>query len=181
MNSELNHILQGGYFNRTLRDWQSTNTNISQSSLILPLFIHENDNCDEEIPSLPDVRRLGVNNLHKFLEPIVDNGLKCVLLFGVIDNKNHKDSNGSFADHAENPVVRAIPLLKKWFPELMIACDVCLCAYTDHGHCGIFNEQYRDSLSIDLSESLDQRRSVERIASVALGYARAGADIVAPR
>ena len=98
MNDNFNHILQSGYFTKTLRDWQSTNTNITPSTLILPIFIHENDDCDEDIPSLPELKRFGVNKLNAYLQPIVNNGLRTVLLFGVIERKENKDANGTFAD-----------------------------------------------------------------------------------
>ena len=176
----LNHVLQGGYFNKTLREWQSTNTNVTPANFIFPLFIHENDNCHEEIPSLPEVKRFGINRLKDYLEPIVANGLKCVLLFGVIDNSSLKDEVGSFADNPKNPVIRAIPLLKSWFPSLTIACDICLCAYTSHGHCGVFHEDDNKPGHLDVSELINREKSVERIASMALACAKAGADIVAP-
>lgn len=66
-------------------------------------------------------------------------------------------------------MVEALPHLRKWFPALLLACDVCLCPYTDHGHCGILNEQY-----------LDNAASTKRIAEVSLAYAKAGAHIIAP-
>lgn len=177
---KLNHVLQSGYFNKTLREWQSMNTNITASSLMLPIFVHENDDCDQEIPSLPEVRRLGINKLEGFLRPLVENNLKSILLFGVIENESVKDVHGSFADHPNNPVTRAIPLIRNIFPELTIACDVCLCAYTNHGHCGVFNQTSVDSCNIDLTQVLDRETSVKRIASMALAFAKAGADVVAP-
>ena len=176
----LNHVLQGGYFNKTLREWQSMNTNIKATNLMLPIFIHEDDDCNQEIPSLPEVKRLGINKLEEFLRPLVENKLKSILLFGVIENEANKDAQGSFADHPNNPVTRSIPLIRKWFPELTIACDVCLCAYTNHGHCGTFYEKNIDSCNIDLTQVLDREVSVKRIASMALAFAKAGADVVAP-
>lgn len=177
----LNHVLQGGYFNKTLREWQSINTSITASNLILPIFIHEDDECEQDIPSLPEVKRFGINKLQNFLKPLVENNLKCVLLFGVIEDDKLKDENGSFADHPNNPVTRAIPLIKKWFPNLLISCDVCLCAYTKHGHCGVFNEkQLDDACNIDITQVFDREKSVQRLASMALTFAKAGADIVAP-
>jgi porphobilinogen synthase len=178
----LNHVLQGGYFNKTLREWQSTNTNITSTNLMLPIFIHEDDDCLQDIPSLPEVKRFGINKLEEFLRPLVQNNLKSILLFGVIESDKYKDASGSFADDPKNPVTRAIPLLKNLFPDLTIACDVCLCAYTNHGHCGVFNEKSSavDSCSFDISQVLDRETSVKRIASMALAFAKAGADIVAP-
>ena len=182
-NFNLSHVLQSGYFNKTLRDWQSTNTNITSSNLMLPIFIHEDDDCDQDIPSLPEVKRLGINKLEGFLRPLVNSKLKSILLFGVIDSDTLKDAHGSFADNPLNPVTRAIPLIRKLFPELTIACDVCLCAYTSHGHCGVFNDKEKatiDSCNINLAEVLDRETSVKRIASMALAFAKAGADVVAP-
>jgi porphobilinogen synthase len=142
MSGELNlsHVLQGGYFNKTLREWHATNTFLHASNFILPLFIHENDAADEEIPSLPGVRRLGMSNVRAFLDPVVADGLRCVLLFGVIDDDSKKDETGSHADNPQSAVIRCIPKLRDWYPELLIACDVCLCAYTVHGHCGVFHK-----------------------------------------
>lgn len=111
---DLNHVLQGGYNHKTLRQWQSTNTLVNASNFIYPLFIHENDECSEDVPSLPNVKRLGINNLKEYLNPIIANGLKCVLLFGVIENDNLKDEFGSYADNDQSSVIRAIPKLKKW-------------------------------------------------------------------
>lgn len=80
-----------------------------------------------------------------------------------------QNSRGTSADSTENPVIRALPLLRQWFPDLVIACDVCLCPYTDHGHCGIF-----------AGERLDNSASIERLAEISLNYAKAGAHIIAP-
>lgn len=80
-----------------------------------------------------------------------------------------QDSQGSNADSAENPVIRVLPKLREWFPNLLIACDVCLCPYTDHGHCGIFENGIISNSS-----------STKRLSEIALNYAKAGAHIVAP-
>lgn len=113
-NLDINHVLQGGYFNRTLRLWHSTNTKVDASNFIYPLFIHENDEANEDIPSLPNIKRLGINRLQAYLEPIVANGLKTVLLFGVIENGKLKDEHGSYADNENSSVIRSIPKLKSW-------------------------------------------------------------------
>lgn len=121
------------------------------------------------IHSLPGQKRWGINKLHGFLAPLVAKGLKSVILFGVPLHMT-KDSRGSPADHPDTPVILATQLIRKEFPELVIACDVCLCEYTDHGHCG---EMRGDG-------TIDNGVSVVRIAQVALAYAKAGAHIVAP-
>jgi len=171
----LNHVLQGGYNHKTLRQWQSANTLVNASNFIYPLFIHENDECCEDVPSLPGVKRLGINKLKEYLDPVIANGLKCVLLFGVIENYNLKDESGSYADNEKSSVIRAIPMLKKLYPELLIACDVCLCAYTTHGHCGVFNTENKL-----IDSCLNREKSVDRLAQVSLAFAIAGADIIAP-
>lgn len=106
-----------------------------------------------------------------------------MLLFGVVDNAvkvckfepniqcsvklsktNFQDSTASSADSADNPVVLALPKLRQWFPDLVVACDVCLCPYSDHGHCGILGSD----------NDIDNAESIQRIAEVALAYAKAG-------
>lgn len=81
---------------------------------------------------MPNVYRFGLKKLMEHLNPLVDMGLTSILLFGVID-KLPKDDNGTSADSNSNPVIRAIPLLRQAYPNLLIACDVCLCPYTSHG------------------------------------------------
>jgi len=90
-----------------------------------------------------------------------------VILFGVPTVK-HKDSVGTLADDPEGPVIQCIKLLKKELPSLLVATDVCLCEYTDHGHCGILNED----------GTINNLISVARITQVALNYAKAGANCV---
>lgn len=117
---------------------------------------------------MPGVSRYGLNALKKHLEPLVAKGLSSILIFGVVD-KIPKDNTGSGADSKENPVVRGLPLIRKWFPDLLLCCDVCLCPYTDHGHCGVI-----------IGEDIDNEASIQRIAEISLVYAKAGAHIVAP-
>ncbi|XP_031849528.1 porphobilinogen synthase isoform X2 [Nomia melanderi] len=118
---------------------------------------------------MPGVYRHGINQLRKMLEPLVSKGLQSILLFGVSKHLK-KDHTGSNADSAQNPIVQAVPLIRQWFPNLLIACDVCLCPYTIHGHCGILNED----------GSINNKASISRISEIALAYAKAGAQIVAP-
>jgi porphobilinogen synthase len=117
---------------------------------------------------MPSVYRFGLKKLIDHLTPLVELGLKSILLFGVID-KLEKDDNATNADSKENPVIRALPILRSKFPDLLIACDVCLCPYSENGHCGI----YEDGV-------INNDKSIERIANIALEYARHGAHIVAP-
>lgn len=110
-----------------------------------------------------------MNKIVGFLRPLVEKGLRSVILFGVPMIKK-KDSVGTLADDPEGPVIQTIKLLKKELPTLLVAADVCLCEYTDHGHCGILNED----------GSINNPPSVARIAEVAVNYAKAGADCVFP-
>ena len=95
--------------------------------------------CRQDIPSLPGVSRWGVNSVLEFLRPNVENGLSSVLLFGVPE-KVDKMGDGGAGETDDNPVMEAVRRIKKEFPNLTVACDVCLCPYTSHGHCGVLND-----------------------------------------
>ena len=138
--------------------------------LIYPLFI--SDQPDEEvlIPSLPNQHRRGLNRLVPFLAPLVRKGLRSVILFGVPIAPGAKDPLGTAADDPQGPVIQSIRLIREKFPSLFIVADVCLCENTSHGHCGILNND----------GSLNNTQSVDRISDVAMAYADAGAQCVAP-
>lgn len=167
--TEAKHILHSGYFHPVLRNLQSSNCEITPYNLMYPVFIVDDANAVQPVASMPGVNRFGVNRLKEGLEPIVRKGLKSILLFGVAENLS-KDATGSNADSSKNPVILALPLLRQWFPNLIIACDVCLCPYTSHGHCGLLLP----------SGAINNEASIQRISEVALSYAKAGAHIVAP-
>jgi len=134
-----------------------------------PIFITDDPDASVVIQSLPNQRRWGVNQLDGFIGPLVKKGLKSVILFGVPLNCE-KDGRGTPADDSNGPVILAIKKLRELYPSLYIACDVCLCEYTSHGHCGLLNSD----------GTIDMEPSVDRISDVALEYAKAGADCVAP-
>jgi len=134
-----------------------------------PIFITDDPEASVPIPSLPGQRRWGVNKLREFLQPLVEKGLQSVILFGVPFHCV-KDMRGTAADDRQGPVILGIRKLRELFPSLYIAADVCLCEYTDHGHCGL----------LDNDGTIDNAPSVDRIAQVALSYAEAGAHCVAP-
>lgn len=123
-----------------------------------------------EIKSLPGQKRWGLNKLSGFLSPLVAKGLKSVILFGVPLHLQ-KDARGSPADDPNTPVILATQLIRKEFPDIVVACDVCLCEYTDHGHCGELRAE---------DGTINNGKSVKRMAEVALAYAKAGAHMVAP-
>lgn len=163
------HILHSGYSHSTLRAWQTSDTTIKPNNLMYPLFIVDDPEAEQEISGMPGIYRFGVNRLENHLKSAVAAGLSSVLLFGVPFSMP-KDKFGSAADHPENPVILAIKKLRGLFPNLLIACDVCICAYTIHGHCGILCDD----------GTIDNAASVSRLAKQALAYAKSGAHVVAP-
>ncbi|KAJ2946714.1 hypothetical protein O0L34_g12772 [Tuta absoluta] len=163
------HVLQGGYFHSTLRKLQEPNTSIEPHNIMYPVFLLENEDAIQPVSSMPNVYRYGINQLIPALSELVVKGLKSILIFGIVENLP-KDPKGSSADDIANPVIKALPKLREAFPQLLIACDVCLCPYTSHGHCGVLTP----------NGAIDHAASVKRIAEVALAYAKAGAQVVAP-
>ncbi|XP_063424440.1 delta-aminolevulinic acid dehydratase-like [Mytilus trossulus] len=161
--------LHSGYHHQVLRSWQQTNSSITADNLIYPLFITDDDDTVQEITSMPGQSRYGINTLKNALEPLVAKGLKTVLIFGV-PSKLPKDDSGSSADSSNTPAIIATRKLREWFPSLMVACDVCLCPYTSHGHCGILRKD----------GSIDNDASIKRLAEISLAYAKAGCQIIAP-
>eukprot|EP00158_Paraphelidium_tribonemae_P003966 Partr_v1_DN26493_c1_g2_i1_m24132 putative delta-aminolevulinic acid dehydratase len=162
------NLLHSGFHHPLLRDWQSGIT-VSAKNLMYPIFLCETPGAIEDIPSMPEQKRVGTNQLVPFLKPLVDMGLASIILFGVISSEQ-KDDCGTMADHEQGIVCKAIKLCKSAFPDLLVACDVCLCPYTSHGHCGILDKDGR----------IDNLASIRRLAAVSHAYALAGADIVAP-
>jgi len=165
---DISSILQGGYHHPLARTWQGRRQ-LTKSMLMYPIFITDEPDASVEIASLPGQRRWGINKLEGFLAPLVKKGLQSVILFGV-PLTCEKDMRGSPADDPSGPVILAIKKIRSLFPDVYIACDVCLCEYTDHGHCGLLNAD----------GSIDNSPSVDRIAQVAVNYAKAGAHCVAP-
>jgi len=141
-------------------------TRLSRDDLILPLFVVEGSGVREPIASMPGVFRQSVDALVAEVKRVRDAGIPAVILFGV---PQAKDARGSGADAADGIVQRAVESIKAAEPDLCVMTDVCLCEYTDHGHCGIVADG-----------DVDNDPSVERLAATALSHARAGADIVAP-
>ena len=167
--TDIGSVLAGGYNHPLLREWQNERQ-LTKNMFIFPLFISDEPEEETPIESLPNIKRFGVNKLAPYVGSLVAKGLKAVILFGVPMRDGCKDPYGTAADDPEGPVIQAIKLLRREFPDLYIICDVCLCEYTSHGHCGIL---YDDG-------SINREESVRRIAAVAVNYAKAGAHSVAP-
>ncbi len=157
--------------NQLIRDLVAETT-IRLSNLMYPIFVKDGIEIPEEIESMPGQYRWPVNDkLINFLDKLVQSGVKYFLLFGI---PKLKDSIGSEAFSSSGIVQRAIRLLRETFSDkIIIATDVCLCQYTDHGHCGILRERL-GKLVIDNDET------IKIYAKIALSHAEAGADIVAP-
>jgi len=166
---DISSQLHGGYSHPLARAWQAERQ-LTKSMLIYPIFVTDNPDEETSIPSLPNQKRMGLNRIVPFLQPLIAKGLKSVILFGVPLAPTAKDALGTAADDPQGPVISAIRLLRRAFPRLFIVCDVCLCEYTSHGHCGILHED----------GSLNNNLSVDRISDVAMAYAEAGAHCVAP-
>jgi porphobilinogen synthase len=141
-------------------------TRLSRDDLVLPLFVVEGAGVREPVASMPGVFRFSVDTLVHEAKEVRDLGIPAVILFGIPEAK---DGRGSGADAGDGVVQRAVEAVKAAEPDLCVITDVCLCEYTDHGHCGIVEDG-------DVANDA----SVERLAATALSHARAGADVVAP-
>lgn len=141
-------------------------TRLSPDQFVYPLFVMPGKNRREEIPSMPGVFRLTIDQLAREAKDCLRLGVHSVILFGLPEKK---DGVGSGA-HAKNGIIQtAIRELKSKVPELLVITDVCLCEYTDHGHCGCL-----------INNLVDNDTTLEILAKTALSHAEAGADMVAP-
>ena len=141
-------------------------TSLSVKNLIFPLFIMHGQDKKEPISTMPGHYRLSVDLIVKEAEEVRSLGIPAIILFGLPD---YKDAKGS-SSHANDGIVqRAIAAVKDRVPDMCVITDVCLCEYTDHGHCGIINDGY-----------VDNDATLEVLALQAVSHARAGADIIAP-
>ena len=145
-------------------------TEWSVSDLVMPLFVREGSRLRKPISSMPGQFQLSVDELVKEAGRTAKLGVPAVILFGIPDKKDEKAS-GAYA--ANGIVSKAVRALKKELPELIVICDVCLCEYMSHGHCGVVRKSGRDF-------RVDNDATLGLLAKSALAYAEAGADIVAP-
>lgn len=147
-------------------------TSLSVHDFIYPLFVTHGSGIREEIPSMPGVYHLSLDQLDKEVAELKELGIQAILLFGVPE---HKDSVGSSAYDEEGIVQQAIRKVKALNPELLVVADTCLCQFTDHGHCGVI---HHDPVSGNAVIANDP--SLELLARTAVSQAKAGADIIAP-
>ncbi|MFN7984470.1 MAG: porphobilinogen synthase [Vicinamibacterales bacterium] len=141
-------------------------TRLSPDMFVLPLFVCEGDGVRREVGSMPGVFNLSVDEAVRETEAARADGVRSVLLFGLPD---FKDDVGSKAYDANAPVQRAIGAIKAAVPDVLVITDVCLCEYTDHGHCGLI-----------IDNEIANDPTVELLARTAVSHAAAGADVVAP-
>jgi porphobilinogen synthase len=141
-------------------------TFLRPSDFIYPLFVQSGKGLRREVASMPGVYNLSVDTLLIECEGAVADGVEAVILFGIPD---HKDALGSEAWAEHGAVQTAVRELKQRFPQLVVFTDVCLCEYTDHGHCGIV-----------AGETVQNDETLALLARTAVSHAAAGADVVAP-
>lgn len=165
LHSSLHHPAQ--------RAWSEPHFHPSQ--LMYPLFVtarHE----DRPIRGLEPEQQWGeqadgsFSTLVAHLRALQAKGLTSVMLFGVVEDK---DARGSLADDPNTPVIKCTAVIRRELPELLVACDVCMCEYTDHGHCGLLR-------TVDGEQVIENAATVDRLAHIALAYAKAGAHMVCP-
>ena len=150
---------------QAIRDLTSE-TRLTPSMLIYPVFVREGKNIIESIPAMPGQNRYSPDKLPVILERAAKNKIGGILLFGIPE---HKDECASSAWDDNGVIQQAIRTAKNNFPELNIIGDVCMCEYTSHGHCGIIK-----------NGTVDNDSTLEYLAKIAVSQANAGADIVAP-
>lgn len=142
-------------------------TRLDMKTLVYPLFIVEGQGIKNEIRSMPGVYHFSIDMLEDEIEDILRHGIQNIMVFGVTHDKDACASSG-FAE--DGIVQRAVRKIKSFEKSLNVITDVCMCEYTDHGHCGILDE----------SGYVDNDKSLAVLARIALSHAQAGADMVAP-
>ncbi|MGB4268064.1 MAG: porphobilinogen synthase [Spirochaetota bacterium] len=163
--------MQPYYRPRRLRESETirnlcAETVLDYNKLIMPYFVIEGTHINQPIESMPGINRLSIDNLLKILDADVALGVKSIILFGIPYEKDEKAS-GAYDDNGI--VQKACREIKKHFKHVNIITDVCLCEYTNHGHCGMV-----------INGRIDNDSTLELLAKTAVSHALAGADMVAP-
>ena len=141
-------------------------TRLSVSDFMYPIFIDQRITRPQPITSMPGISRLSLSDLRNEIPDVVDAGIPAILIFGL---PKAKDALASEAYAPDGIVQRAVRTIKKIAPDLVVATDVCLCEYMDHGHCGVVK-----------GGRVDNDESLQLLAKVAVSHAEAGADVVGP-
>ena len=140
---------------------------LSVEQLISPIFVVAGNNIKKEISSLEGIYHYSIDRLNEIIKELQRAGINACILFGIPE---HKDELGTEAYNDDGIIQRAIREIKKIAPEMYVIGDVCMCEYTDHGHCGILDE-HGDVLNDETLKYLQK---------IAVSYAKAGVDMVAP-
>jgi porphobilinogen synthase len=160
----LRRLRQNETWRRAVRE-----TSLTTNDLVYPLFVVGGEGVNNPVPSMPGVSQLSVDLIVEEAKEVYGLGIPAVVLFGVPDDAE-KDAEGSAGYDPDGLVPQAIRAIKSAVPELLVWADVCLCEYTDHGHCGV----------LDPAGGVNNDASLPLLARAAVTYARAGADAVAP-
>ncbi len=157
-----NNVLHSSFGHPLLKSWNSERR-VEAEHILYPIFVHDKDGEITPIKSLPGQSRWPVDKLPELLDPLIAIGLRSVILFGVLSDDSKKDTCGSHATADDTPVLRALQFLAEKYPKLLLVTDVCLCAYTSHGHCGILTKD----------NAIDNQPSIDRLAEMAVAHAKA--------
>ena len=140
---------------------------LTTDDLIFPLFIEEGENIETEIKSMPGIKRFSLDKISTELDEVTSLNIPAVLLFGI---PSRKDDVGTETWNDDGIVQQAIRFIKKNYPKLYVITDVCFCEYTNHGHCGILND----------NNDVDNDATLTNLSRQAISHAKAGADMLAP-
>ena len=143
-------------------------TSLSVDDFIYPLFVKSGTNFKKEIPSMPGVFQMSIDEVLKECALLEELGIHSIILFGIPETK---DSIGSDALCEHGIIASAIKAIKKAYPKLFVVTDLCFCEFTDHGHCGILDMEH---------ESVNNDATLEILGKQAIMHAQAGADMIAP-
>ncbi len=141
-------------------------TRLSAADMIYPIFVEKGEGLTAPVDSMPTVYRYSIDKLEEILPQIAESGIAGLLIFGV---PKHKDEFATEAYCDEGVTQQAIRYIKKNYPELIVIADVCLCEYTNHGHCGVI-----------CGEKILNDETLPLLSKMAVSMAKAGADIIAP-
>ncbi|MCZ6557459.1 MAG: porphobilinogen synthase [SAR324 cluster bacterium] len=141
-------------------------TRLGVDDLLYPMFIADGTGVRNEVPSMPEVFQLSIDEALKEIEEVVELGIPAINLFGVPD---HKDLEGKYALDDNGLIQQAVRTIKDKFPDLVVMTDVCFCEWLEHGHCGVVR-----------GESIVNDETLEKLSQMAISHAKAGADIVSP-
>ncbi|QFR49912.1 porphobilinogen synthase [Sulfurimonas lithotrophica] len=143
-------------------------TNVTTDDLIYPLFVRSGEGIKTEVASMPGVYQMSIDEVLKECAHIQKLGLNSIILFGIPDVK---DSIGSDSLCEHGIIASAVREVKKAYPDMFVVTDLCFCEYTDHGHCGIIDEE---------NQTVNNDATLEISAQQAIIHAKAGADMIAP-